>query len=65
MHDLFEWDDSVERSGLNRMRASSATDGAIVLTTIHAGTGVSISLPRYAVSGLVIALMSHLDAEDA
>lgn len=58
---IFEWDDSAERSGLNRLTVTR-TDafGGLLFHVSHAGTATVVGLPRYAVEGLRECLDAHL-----
>lgn len=66
MAELFSWSDEVERSGINKVTVSDSIggNGSVVVTVHHAGTGISVLLPRYAVKGLVANLADHLDTTD-
>jgi hypothetical protein len=58
---LFEWDDSAERSGFNRILVSRGLDpGEVSVMVRHAGTATVVSLPGYAVAGLRDALTEYL-----
>lgn len=56
METIFEWDDSAERSGLNKIRLSLTPDGSTAFHVAHAGTATVVVLPDYAVENMVNAL---------